>query len=270
MKPISRAGFTLIELLVVIAIIAILMGMLLPSMGKARENGRAMVCTSNLKQNMLGFSSYATDYKCIPGTIHQGSINLDWSGRNNAIYINNPTQYTHPLQTSVMFDYLSATDKIFECPSARRLANNYYDYTMVMRFAGARLGLDWRVTYPKIPNTPSAGTATMPGLPLLIEEHDKYYNETFDDGAFANLDQFSTRHFARTSGSDGGGKGGGCNIGYMDGSASIFKAPVGPVDRLEEPGDLTCNHLRILKIRGMPFTIGSSSPQEFGWVNRAR
>ena len=54
-------GFTLIELLVVIAIIGILVGMLLPALNRAREQGRRSACASNVKQLVLYAKMYAND-----------------------------------------------------------------------------------------------------------------------------------------------------------------------------------------------------------------
>ena len=57
----KRRGFTLIELLVVVAIIALLIAILLPSLGKARELSNRSVCAANLKGIVQSMNVYGND-----------------------------------------------------------------------------------------------------------------------------------------------------------------------------------------------------------------
>lgn len=69
-----RRGFTLIELLVVIAIIAILMSILIPTLNRAREQGKRAACLNNLRQLQLAWGVYAddNDQKIVNGEAYNG------------------------------------------------------------------------------------------------------------------------------------------------------------------------------------------------------
>ncbi len=62
MRNTKRVGFTLVELLVVIAIIALLIGLLLPALGKARNAARTAMCLNNLHSIMISNDMYQSDY----------------------------------------------------------------------------------------------------------------------------------------------------------------------------------------------------------------
>jgi prepilin-type processing-associated H-X9-DG protein len=265
MASLCSPAFTLVELLVVIGIIALLISTLLPALRKATRAAQQISCLSNIRQISGAFFNYSIDNKSIPGAYWQGEpgagaypnapVNLDWGGVNNQLYVSNPKAYSHPYLTSVLKKYF-ATDRILTCPLAAR-PNGFYDYTMVIRLAGAKTNLRWSMSYPVNPANPSSPRKYFQAIPLLVEENQFFFNEPYDDGSFANQDQFSHRHS------------GACNVAYLDGSAGPFKAPAGPLgEGVQEPGDLCCNNL-LLEAKGGQFPVGSSSSSqsEFGWAN---
>ena len=79
---VKKPKFTLIELLIVIAIIAILAGMLLPALNKARETARRIACTSQLKQLGLVQLNYAVSYNGIMFLIRNNDFLMVNSNRN--------------------------------------------------------------------------------------------------------------------------------------------------------------------------------------------
>ena len=129
----STRAFTLIELLVVIATLAILAALILPVLGKAKDEARSVQCRNNLKQWNLALVMYAADNQFIPreGSLADGKVRLEnWAQVYNDVskdvwYNALPRDYLNQRPARAYFSSLSGErpkfyeSRIFHCPSAK-------------------------------------------------------------------------------------------------------------------------------------------------------
>ena len=117
---IKHRCFTLIELLVVIAIIAILAGMLLPALSRAREMAKSAACTGNMKQVYTAISLYTGDYNnYLP--LYYGVYPIlrpkdQWTANLNMYWFGHLMGYLG-VKTSPRIVLSRSNSKVFECPS---------------------------------------------------------------------------------------------------------------------------------------------------------
>ena len=222
-----QRGFTLIELLVVIAIIAILAGMLLPALGKAKSKTVGIQCMNNTKQLQLAFTLYAGDQAEVLLACQDGlpdrranwcTGDVSWGSSNTG---------SNDVARSPMMKYLGNAFAVWKCPadqsfvvSGSRRVPRFRSNSMSQVFGygewldGSSSGRNqtaWR-TYSKEGNIVNPSQTW-----VFVDEHPGSIN----DAAFANQMRDAETANARIIDMPASYHNGACGFSFADGHSEI-------------------------------------------------
>jgi prepilin-type N-terminal cleavage/methylation domain-containing protein/prepilin-type processing-associated H-X9-DG protein len=223
----KKNGFTLIELLVVIAIIALLLGILMPSLARARSTGKQVVCFSNLRQMGMAAGTYVADnagrfplaqlVKVGGGVQHE----MNWD-------------FQKTMQSGLVTEHSAgllwqgdSSIGIQQCPMFKGAANSEGDehsgYNYNSSFIGGMYSTDYMTGALVGINSAKEGQIRQPGDCAV-----------FGDGQYSNgANKFMRSPFVgkldvglaglRPYGTQGFRHSGNTNVAYADGSVAVVK-----------------------------------------------
>ncbi|HTI71326.1 MAG TPA: type II secretion system protein [Candidatus Limnocylindria bacterium] len=262
----AARGFTLIELLVVIAIIAILAGMLLPALAKAKSKGQGTACINNLRQLQLAHAMYPLDNEdriTQPGNSRDEKYSwvggwLGWPGSwpndntNVAILLNKSNSWFAP--------YIQAAG-VYKCPadvSRIKLGGAKYSRVRSMSMSQAMGGpggwlppgtsyIDGQTKYKIYHKTTDYSGPSL--LYVLLDEHP----DSINAGGFANM-MVENAAQARIIDYPASYHNGAAGISFADGHAEIKKW-------------LDSRTIQPVKFYDMPLNVASANNKDMIWLS---
>ncbi len=228
---VKRQAFTLIELLVVISIIALLVGILLPALGAARNSALDLKCKTQLRQFGISFMAYATDNRDTlpsnrPNTSSPTASKKTWLTEGTSPFLalrNAPEEGT-------IFSYVGEAAELYRCPALDdgdpalfgRVkppattsfygSNGSFDYSTFTSWNNARVEqIRNQSTIARVPSDTASHVDVL--TPLMIEEDPQFaINNGHPDSQHAFDDKVGRWH--------NGDKG---NFTAIDGSTASFE-----------------------------------------------